>query len=245
MEVSFLQFQRNYKIKYFNKIFKDYFDIKKLEGKSYEDFMKWCYDKETKKYSSIFCKALDISKANIKSMIKMINLLVFSYFHPIIFENKRTKEIETISRTLCELRNQFFDKCLHCSMLQNHYMIFKQEKENIRKLLIKWTQQVNNWKNIDKCMLVQDCIVHYLELMNLNDQLKENEKIERTEAEQKLNKIPRERIIIEKEKCKDRSEEIDGGRGLRIMKGILQNISPVDTLISSALIIIFLLFLRI
>lgn len=225
MEVSFLQFQRNYKIKYFNKVYKDYFNESKLENKSYENFMKWCYTRETKKLSTTFCKALDISKANIKSMIKMVNLLVFSHFHPIIFENERTKEIKEISQELCELRNRFFDKCLHCSTLQNKYSLFKKEKERLREILINWEKKVKEWRDIDKCMLVQDCIVHYVELMNLEDQLKENEKTEKGDSVKELNKITNERIIIEKEKCKDRVEEIDGSRGLRVMKGVLEHIS--------------------
>lgn len=225
MEVSFLQIQRNYKIKYFNKVFKDYFNESILKNKSYESFMKWCYTKETKRLSSIFCKALDISKANIKSMIKMINLLVFSRFHPIIFENKRTNEIEKISQELCEIRNRFFDKCLYCSMLQNKYSIFKKEKQRLREILINWEKKVKEWRDIDKCMLVQDCIVHYVELMNLEEQLKENEKSEKEDAKKKLNRITQDRIIIEKEKCKDRIEEIDGSRGLRVMKGVLDHIS--------------------
>ena len=48
-------------------------------------------------------------------------------------------------------------------------------------------------------MLVQDCIIHYVELMNLDEQLKENDKSEKTDKEKELNKITRERIIIEKE----------------------------------------------
>ena len=49
MEFSFLQFQRNYKIKFFKNIFHSYFNEKELEGKKYEEFMKWCYTKQTKK----------------------------------------------------------------------------------------------------------------------------------------------------------------------------------------------------
>lgn len=225
MEVSFLQFQRNYKINYFKNIFCSYFNQIELKDKTYEQFMKWCYAKQTKQCALIFCKAIGISKANIKLMIKMVNLMVFSKFHPIIFENKRTPEIEELSDKLCKLRIDFFNKCLYCCTLHNRFKTFKKEKDNIIKILIEWEQTVKKWKEIDKCMLVQDCIVHYVELINLEDQLKENMKSERTDAEKKLNKITRERIIIEKEKCKDRIEEIDGGRGIRVMKEVLNHIS--------------------
>ena len=48
MEVSFLQIQRNYKIRFFKKTFYSYFNEKELEDKNYEDFMKWCYTRQTK-----------------------------------------------------------------------------------------------------------------------------------------------------------------------------------------------------
>ena len=225
MEVSFLQIQRNYKIRFFKKIFFSYFNEKELEDKNYEHFMKWCYTRQTKKNAGMFCKTLGISKANINVMIKMVNLMVFSKFHPVLFENKRTKEIEELSNKLCELRVKFFDKCLYCCLLTNRFSTFQKERKNIIRILSEWEQTIKKWKEIDKCMLVQDCIIHYVELMNLDEQLKENDKSEKTDKEKELNKITRERIIIEKEKCKDRVEEIDGGRGLRVMKEVLQHIS--------------------
>ena len=229
MEVSFLQFQRNYKMFYFKKVLNNYFNEHELENKSYEEFMKWCYSRTTKKNASLVCKAIGISKANIKSMTKMLNLLIFSKFHPILLENKRTSKLNELSQELCDIRNKIFDKLLYCTRLQTQFKTFCREKGKLLELLLKWERTLKEWKEIDKYLLVQDCIVHYVELINLQEQLTENEKKEKSEAEKKLNKITRDRIVIEKEKCKDRIEEIDGERGLRVMKGILNHISSWET----------------
>ena len=225
MKVSFLLFQRNYKIKFFASLYNSHLNDKELSSKPYQEFMKWCYSKKAKQQAKIFCKIIGVSKVNMKSMIKMLNLLVFSRFHPILFENNRTKEIEKLSRKLCELRNMFFDKSLYCSMLHNKFRTFQKEKVILLQLLLDWNKCVKEWKEIDKYMLVQDCIVHYVELINLNEQLEENDKNDNTEKEKELNKLTRNRIIVEKRKCKDRIEEIDGIRGLRVMKGVLEHIS--------------------
>ena len=77
MEVSFLQIQRNYKIRFFKKTFYSYFNEKELEDKNYEDFMKWCYTRQTKKNAGMFC--IGITTTFAKEHLQQADLIIDAY----------------------------------------------------------------------------------------------------------------------------------------------------------------------
>lgn len=225
MEANFLQLQRNFKMKYFRQIFNKYYDSDNLKKMSYDKFMSWCNSINTTKHAKLLCKSLEIGDNKLDSCVKMINLLVFSKFHPILFENDRTKEINELSKNMVIIRERFFKDCEKCMEPNRPFYSFLVVRERVKLCLFEWEKSVIEWREYDKCLLVQDCIVQYVELMNLEEQLQENEERDKNESTLELNKITREQIKQEKIKCKQRIVAIDGERGVRIMKQILEEIS--------------------
>lgn len=227
MEESFLQFQKYYKQKYFKKTFNEYYNIDTISKLNYTEFMTWCNSSNTYNNAKQFCKSLGILEGNIKLYIKMINILVFSYFHPILFKNDRLKELVKVSDKLTKTRSDFIKYCNN-AITTNKYLSFLVYKQLAKECLVTWTSTVEEWREMDKCLLVQDCIINYVELMNLEEQLKENAKNEKTDSIIQLNKITSSRITEEKMKCKARVKSIDGERGLHIMNEILKHVTLWD-----------------
>ena len=227
MEESFLQFQKYYKQKYFKKTFNEYYNIDTISKLNYTEFMTWCNSSNTYNNAKQFCKSLGILEGNIKLYIKMINIFVFSYFHPILFKNDRLKELVKVSDKLTKTRSDFIKYCNN-AITTNKYLSFLVYKQLAKECLVTWTSTVEEWREMDKCLLVQDCIINYVELMNLEEQLKENAKNEKTDSIIQLNKITSSRITEEKMKCKARVKSIDGERGLHIMNEILKHVTLWD-----------------
>ena len=225
MESSFLQYQRCFKIKYFRKIYNCYYDINNLKALKYDKFMRWCNSRDTNKKSKLLCKSLGISDIKLKSSVKMLNLLVFSNFHPILFENNRTKEIDELSKKMTTIRNCFFMECKKCTESDKKFYLFLIARQRAKEYLLEWERCVIEWREYDKCLLVQDCIVQYVELMNLEEQLQENENTDKNESKLELNRITQAQIKGEKLKCKQRIKCIDGERGVRIMNQIVKEIT--------------------
>lgn len=225
MEANFLQLQRYFKMKYFRNIFNKYYDLDKLNIMSYDKFMRWCSSRNTAKNATLLCKSLEISDIKLDSCVKMLNLIVFSKFYPNLFENSRTKEVDELSKNMIIIRDRFFNECEKCIETNRPFYSFLVVRERVKQCLLDWEKTVIEWREYDKCLLVQDCIVQYVELMNLEEQLQENEKTDKNESKLELNKVTREQIKQEKLKCKQRIVSIDGERGLRIMKKIIEEIS--------------------
>ena len=225
MESTFLQFQRFFKMKYFRTIFNQYYDYDILKDVKYDKFMYWCNSRDTTKNAVIFCKLLGISDIKIKPCVKMLNLLIFSNFFPILFENNRTKELEDLSNTMIIIRDQFFIECKRCLDTDKHFNSFIVTRQRVKKCLLDWEKCGVEWREYDKCLLVQDCIVQYIELMNLEEQLQENEETDKNESKLELNRITLAQIKKEKITCKRRVKCIDGERGMCIMNQIVEQIS--------------------
>ena len=223
MKESAILIQRLFRMKQCKLKFKEYFRMEHLRVMNYEDFMEWCSNENTKRSAYDFlCELFPLNNTHHKNYTKILNLLIFSYFHPILFGNKSSKEIMEISEELHNIRKTIMGQLLQITKKQT-YNSFCLTKHIIRKTFMLWMNKIKEWKEIDKCLLVQECIVQYFELENLEEQLLEElEHDYGTPMTLELNKITRGRIVIEKTKCKEHIKKIDGERGLRVMNNILE-----------------------
>lgn len=223
MVSSFLHLQRYYIMKYFYKCFDEYYKEDEISKYTYEECMNWCNDKKTLKSTTTFCSLFHFPEDKTEEYVKMVNLLAFSNIHPYLFENNRIEELKEISSKMATVRKQFFYYCKYCSDT-SLFTPFLVSKELVKECILQWTTLVEEWREMDKCLLVQDCIVQYVELMNLQEQLEENMEKSDNEKEKKLNIITKGRIKEEKMKCKKRIYSIDGKRGIYVMNEILKQI---------------------
>ena len=119
-------------------------------------------------------------------------------------------------------------ECKKCVESDKKFYLFLIARQRAKEYLLEWERCVIEWREYDKCLLVQDCIVQYVELMNLEEQLQENENKDKNESKLELNRITQAQIKGEKLKCKQRIKCIDGERGVRIMNQIVKEITKWD-----------------